>query len=105
MFLVNCTDNIGRTIVSTKFQVMTATAMLACVTALDTWTAIAQHPAGPTCVDIQWNAEFLKAYPRAPAACQEIAVRNGKKFARFTAKVTAVESGAVTVRFLSSSGE
>jgi hypothetical protein len=91
--------------VSTKFQVTVATAMLACVAALGAFSATAQHPAGPTCMDIQWNADFLKAYPRAPAACQEIAVRNGKKFARFTAKVTAVEPSAVTVRFLTSSGE
>jgi hypothetical protein len=104
-YLVNYTDDIGRTIVSTKFQVMAATAILACVTALGTLTALAQHPAGPTCMDIQWNADFLKAYPRAPAACQEIAVRNSKKFARFTAKVTTVEAAAVKVRFLSSSGE
>jgi hypothetical protein len=92
-------------IVSNKFQVMMAATILACATALGTLTAMAEHPAGPTCMDIQWNAEFLKAYPRAPAACQEIAVRNGKKFARFSAKVTAVEAGSVTVRFLSSSGE
>ncbi len=90
---------------STKFQAMAASAMLACVTALGALSAAAQHSAGPTCMDIQWNADFLKAYPRAPAACQEIAVRNGKKFARFTAKVTAVGPGAVTVRFLTSSGE
>jgi len=104
-FWIICTDNIGRTIVSNKFQVMAATTMLLCVTSLGPLTAMAQHPAGPTCMDIQWNAEFLKAYPRAPAACQEIAVRNGKNFARFTAKVTSVKSDNVTVRFLSSGGE
>ena len=105
IFRTICTDNIGRTIVSTKFQVMAAAAMLGCVTALGTLTAMAEHPAGPICADIQWNADFLKAYPHAPAACQEIAVRNGKKFARFTAKVTSVEAATVKVRFLSPAGE
>ena len=90
---------------NSRFQIMAAAAMLACVAGLGASTAMAQHPAGPTCMDIQWNAEFLKAYPRAAAACQEVAVRNGKKYARFTAKVTAVAAGAVTVRFLSSYGE
>jgi len=105
VFLIICMENIGRTIVSNKFQVMAATTMLLCVASLGTLTAMAEHPAGPTCMDIQWNAEFLKAYPRAPAACQEIAVRNGKNFARFTAKVTSVKPDNVTVRFLSSAGE
>jgi hypothetical protein len=105
VFLIICMDNIGRTIVSNKFQVMAATTMLLCVASLGALTAMAEHPAGPTCMDIQWNAEFLKAYPRAPAACQEIAVRNGKNFARFTAKVTSVKPDNVTVRFLSSAGE
>jgi hypothetical protein len=91
--------------VNGKFQVMFATAMVACVAGLGTSTAMAEHPAGPTCMDILWNADFLKAYPRAPAACQEVAVRNGKNYARFTAKVTSVGSDAVIVRFLNSSGD
>lgn len=88
-----------------KFQAMVAAAMLACVAGLGASTAMAEHPAGPTCMDILWNADFLKAYPRAPAACQEVAVRNGKKYARFMAKVTSVGSDAVMVRFLTSSGD
>ncbi len=90
---------------NSKLRIAAATAMLACVAGLGASTAVAEHPAGPTCMDIHWNAELLKAYPRAPAACQEVAVRNGKKYARFTAKVTGVGPDAVTVRFLSSSGE
>jgi hypothetical protein len=79
-------------------------AMLACVAALGATTAQAEHPTGPVCMDILWNADLLKAFPRAPAMCQEIAVRDGKKFARFTAKVTAVAPDVVKVRFLTSSG-
>ena len=67
--------------------------------------AMAEHPAGDTCSDIRWNAELLKMYPRAPAACQEVAVRNGRKFARFTGKVTTVDGGQVSVRFLNVAGD
>lgn len=87
-----------------KVQILAAAALLACATALGGKLAMAEHPTGPTCMDMQWHADFLKAFPRAPAACQEIAVRDGKKFARFTAKVTSVGPGAVTVRFLTSAG-
>lgn len=67
--------------------------------------ALAEHPAGDTCSDIRWNAELLKMYPRAPAACQEVALRNGKKFARFTGKVTSIDGGQVSVRFLNVAGD
>jgi hypothetical protein len=90
--------------VNRKIQTMVAAAMLACVTAASTTTATAEHPTGPTCMDIQWNAELLKAFPRAPAACQEVAVRKDRKYARFTAKVMAVGPEIVTVRFLTSAG-
>ena len=90
---------------NSRVQTAVAAVLLACVTALGMSPAMAeQHPAKPTCEDIHWNAEFLKAFPRAPAACQEIAVRNGKLFARFTAKVTSVAPDAVKVRFLTSAG-
>jgi len=56
---------------------------LACATALGTLTAMAQH----------------KAYPRAPAASREIAVRNGKKFARFS-DVNVPSSGRPRHQFL-----
>jgi hypothetical protein len=90
--------------VERNIQTMAAAAMLACIAALGVTTAMAEHPAGPTCMDIQWNAELLKSFPRAAAACQEVVVHNGKKFARFTAKVTAVGPDAVKVRFLTSAG-
>src|SRR5512134_3668449 len=100
------TDNIRRRKrnMNRTVKILAAAALVAGVTALGGTTAMAEHPAGPTCMDIQWNAELLKSFPRAAAACQEVAVRNGKKFARFTAKVTEVAPDTVKVRFLTSAG-
>ena len=85
-------------------KTLTAATLAACMTGLGASTANAEPPAGPTCADIQWNGELLKAFPRAPVVCQKVAVRNGKKFARFTAKVTDVTPDSVTVRFLTPAG-
>jgi hypothetical protein len=87
-----------------KVKTLTAAALVACLTGLGGAMAMAAPPAGPTCMDIQWNAELLKSFPRAAVVCQEVAVRDGKKFARFNAKVTAVSPKAVTVRFLTPAG-
>jgi hypothetical protein len=88
-----------------RLHVIAASAMLMGVGTFGALTATAAHPAGDTCMDIQWSAELLKMYPRAPAACQEVAVRHGKKYARFTGKVTAVAPDVVTVRFLNVAGD
>jgi hypothetical protein len=40
-----------------------------------------------SCADIKWNAEFLKEYPKAPAACREVTVRDGVKYAKFDGHV------------------
>ena len=87
-----------------KVKILSAAAMVACVTGLGGTTALAAPPAGPSCMDIQWNAELLKSFPRAAVVCQEVVVRDGKKFARFNAKVTAVSPKIVTVRFLTPAG-
>jgi hypothetical protein len=91
--------------VNRKLQTTAVAGLLACVTVLGALPAMAEHPAVPTCMDIHWNAELLKAFPRAPVVCQSIAVRHGKNYARFTAKVTAVGADAVKVRFLNAAGD
>jgi len=89
-----------------KVKTTVAAVMLACVTALGTSIAVAaEHPAGPTCMDIKWNAQLLKDFPRAPVACQEIVVRDGKKYARFDAEVAAVAPDRITVRVLNVAGQ
>ena len=89
---------------NTKAKILTVATLMVCGAGLGGTAAAAAPPAGPQCADIQWNAELLKSFPRAAVVCQEVAVRDGKKFARFTAKVTAVEPKAVKVRFLTPAG-
>jgi hypothetical protein len=89
-------------------RTLVAATALACLGALSmSSAAIASdgHPAGPACMDIKWNAEMLKMYPRAPAACQEVAVRDGKKYARFVGKVTSIGPEGVAVRFSNVAGD
>jgi hypothetical protein len=86
-----------------KGKILT-TALLACMSGLGGTIGAAEPPAGPQCMDIQWNAELLDSFPRAAVVCQEVAVRSGKKFARFTAKVTEVAPETVKVRFLTATG-
>ena len=86
---------------STYVKITAAAAALACVTALGTVTATAAEPAPAyKCIDIVYKPELTKMYPRIAAGCQEVVVRDGKKYARFTAKVTGVGNGQVRVQFL-----
>src|SRR5512147_2231021 len=87
-----------------KSRTMTRAALVACVAGLGATAALAEPPAGPQCADMQWNAELLKSFPRAAVVCQEVTLRDGKRVARFNAKVTAVAPDAVTVRFLTPAG-
>jgi hypothetical protein len=43
-----------------------------------------------SCSDIQWSPAFLTDYPKAPAACREVVVRDGVKYAKFDGKVSKV---------------
>lgn len=40
-----------------------------------------------SCADIKWSAEFLKQYPKAPAACREVTVKDGVRYAKFDGHV------------------
>jgi hypothetical protein len=84
-----------------KYSQLVAAALVWSGTLLSTSTATAADTmANARCADIKWNAELLKKYPNAPAGCQEIVVRDGKKFAKFQATVVAVDPDSVTVRFI-----
>ncbi len=39
------------------------------------------------CSDLKWGAAFVKKYPKAPQACIEGRVYQGKRYAKFDAKV------------------
>jgi hypothetical protein len=60
---------------------------------------------GAGCSNFTFNMEFLKAYPRAPAACQEVVVRDGTKVVRFSAEVRRVESDHFQIAFLNAVGQ
>jgi hypothetical protein len=43
-----------------------------------------------SCSTIQWNPQFLQEFPKAAAACREVTVKDGVKFAKFNGKVSKV---------------
>ena len=43
-----------------------------------------------TCSNIQWSPAFLADNPKAPAACREVVVKDGVKYATFDGTVTKV---------------
>jgi len=47
-----------------------------------------------------FSQEFLSRYPNAGAACREVKVQNGEKWARFDANVTRVRRNRVTANFV-----
>jgi len=43
-----------------------------------------------SCSDIRWSPQFLEDYPKAAAACREVVVKDGVKYAKFNGKVSKV---------------
>lgn len=59
-----------------------------------------------SCVkDITYSKEFLARYPKAGAACREVVMKNGEKWARFDADVVKVQGNAVTATFKGAADE
>jgi hypothetical protein len=50
-----------------------------------------------SCANIQWNPAFLKEMPKAAAACREVTLNDGVKFAKFNGKVSKVGHNFVQV--------
>ena len=50
-----------------------------------------------SCANIEWNPDFLKEYPTAPAACRAVTVQDGVKYATFNGKVSKVGHDFVQV--------
>jgi len=62
-------------------------------------TGVAQQQL--SCVkDMVYSQEFLAKYPRAPAACNELIVSQGEKWARFDAEVKNRQGLHLTVDFI-----
>jgi hypothetical protein len=54
--------------------------------------------------DITYSQEFLAKYPDAGAACQEVKIANGEKWARFNAEVKYNKDARITVDLLNTAG-
>lgn len=57
------------------------------------------------CNDIKFGAAFLAKYPKAPAACLDGRVYNGKRYAKFQAKVYISDPQFMTVQMLDPTGK
>jgi hypothetical protein len=59
-----------------------------------------------SCVkDITYSEQFLAKYPKAGAACREVVMKNGEKWARFDADVVKVQGNTVTATFKGAANE
>ena len=60
-----------------------------------------QEPAKLSCIkDVTYSHDFLAKYPRAPAGCREVEMRDGMKWIRFQAKVVRMKGNKVTADFI-----
>jgi len=50
-----------------------------------------------SCSNIQWNPDFLTEFPKAAAACREVTIKDGAKYAKFNGKVSKVGHNFVQV--------
>jgi len=51
-----------------------------------------------SCSNIEWNPAFLQDYPTAPAACREVIMKDGVKYATFNGSVSKVGRNFVQVQ-------
>jgi hypothetical protein len=54
---------------------------------------------------VTFNLDLLRAYPHAPAACQDVVVQNGTRMIHFRARVSTVSKDKVKLQFLNARGE
>jgi hypothetical protein len=57
------------------------------------------------CTEVKYSSEFLAKYPDAPAACVEARDINGKRYAKFKAKVYLNSADRTTVELLNTKGD
>jgi hypothetical protein len=57
------------------------------------------------CSDMTYKKEFLDKYPKAPAVCRTVSVKNGVHSAMFSGKVVGMDKGSVTVQFTNVVGD
>jgi len=57
------------------------------------------------CTEMKYSSEFLARYPTAPAACLEAVEKEGKRYAKFNAKVFLNSADRTTVQLLNVKGD
>jgi hypothetical protein len=72
-------------------------------------TALAESPMASdkkiACTEMKYSSEFLSKYPDAPAACVEAVEKEGKRYAKFKAKVYLNSADRTTVQLLNTKGD
>lgn len=72
-------------------------------------TALAESPMASdkkiACTEMKYSSEFLSKYPDAPAACVEAVEKEGKRYAKFKAKVYLNSADRTTVQLLNTQGD
>ncbi len=82
-------------------QVNTCARLALLALATSPLAAVAQEESGLSCIrDVVFSQEFLDRFPKAPAACREVVVKDGQKWIRFTGDVTSIENNEVAIEFL-----
>ncbi len=93
--------------ITSAIAVVTAAALLAGCGA----TTSSSRPIDPNrltkveCSELKFSEEFLKKYPDAPQACIEAREYNGKRYAKYNAKVYLNSADRTTVTLQSPKGE
>ena len=57
------------------------------------------------CSEMHFGKAFLDKYPHAPAACQDVRVYKGKKYAKFSGKVYLTSADSTTIQLLNVAGD
>jgi hypothetical protein len=57
------------------------------------------------CIEVKYSSEFLQRYPDAPAACLEAVEKDGKRYAKFNARVYLNSADRMTVELLNVKGD
>jgi hypothetical protein len=72
-------------------------------------TAFAESPMDSdtkiSCSEVKYSSEFLAKYPDAPAACVEAVEKEGKRYAKFKARVYLNSEDRTTVELLNVRGD
>lgn len=82
-----------------------ATLILAALTAMPLFSVAADESKMSCIGHFTFSQDFLKRHPKAGAACREVVMKDGQKWARFDARVVELKGKEVTVNFLDTANQ